>query len=310
MEISLSRLLEFAGEIRNAESSSILHANSPGRSEIPEKKITNAIKSYGTDMGNDETLIILLDDTAFGSGKSGFFMTDKALYHRLNSSVFAKGPWRIPLTQIQTIDVHFGMVTSKKLIVNNKSIGQFDQSVGDEILSLVRFFELITGIPSETNRKKMTRYLARTAKVDAKNKAAENTKIAAGNSKIAAAEESKRLVIRRVRSRVEILTGIPNCDYDIIGPVFAVGTSGTDADAAAAAMRAMLGKVGYKTGTVQANPAVGFNAVLDQLDQQCRLLDGDGVVGVHFQLRMALSMGVGTVQTPEIWAFGTVIKYG
>ena len=108
---------------------------------------------------------------------------------------------------------------------------------------------------------------------------------------------------------MEILTGIPHYDFDIIQPVFAIGGSVTDADKGAAMAGALLGKIGLDTGSVQANPALGFNAAVAGLWQQCQELGGDAVVGVQFQQRIALSSGLGTVQAPEIWAYGTVIKY-
>lgn len=47
---------------------------------IPYKKIRNAINSYGYSNINHEQIIILVDDTLFGSAKNGIFITEDSIY--------------------------------------------------------------------------------------------------------------------------------------------------------------------------------------------------------------------------------------
>jgi len=48
--------------------------------QIPQKKLQNATRSFARGMGSDETVIVLYDDTVFGSSKEGFILTTRRLY--------------------------------------------------------------------------------------------------------------------------------------------------------------------------------------------------------------------------------------
>ena len=48
---------------------------------IPNSKLTKAKNTYAA-ISHDEIVIVLHDSTLFGSGKEGFVLTSKALYHR------------------------------------------------------------------------------------------------------------------------------------------------------------------------------------------------------------------------------------
>ena len=50
--------------------------------EIPPIRLKNAISKYASSLNVDETVIMLYDDSAFGSGKEGFLLTSKRLYCR------------------------------------------------------------------------------------------------------------------------------------------------------------------------------------------------------------------------------------
>ena len=77
---------------------------------IPEKALQGARKKYATDIGNDESIILLKDDTLGGSGKEGFLLTDKRLFNKV---AFEK-------TTILTIDSVANM--SARRTGNGKSI--------------------------------------------------------------------------------------------------------------------------------------------------------------------------------------------
>lgn len=69
--------------------------------EIPEKKIRNAKKSIGTHLDSDEKLLLLFDDTLFGSATDGIIFTD--------CKIHSKGLWEdpvvIPYEEIESISV-------------------------------------------------------------------------------------------------------------------------------------------------------------------------------------------------------------
>lgn len=48
--------------------------------QIPPNKVANAIKSYGSAIGADETVIFFYDDSLFRNGKSGFFLSTEGFY--------------------------------------------------------------------------------------------------------------------------------------------------------------------------------------------------------------------------------------
>lgn len=49
---------------------------------IPQKKLKNALKSYGLEFETGEVPIYLWDDTIFGSAKDGFLLSDRRLYQK------------------------------------------------------------------------------------------------------------------------------------------------------------------------------------------------------------------------------------
>lgn len=50
--------------------------------DIPNKRLSAAIKSYAPNISPDEVPVFLWDDTTFGSGKDGFLLTDRRLYQK------------------------------------------------------------------------------------------------------------------------------------------------------------------------------------------------------------------------------------
>jgi hypothetical protein len=47
---------------------------------IPNKKLHNALKSYGYNVSKEEELLVLCDDTLLGSAKNGFLITNRSFY--------------------------------------------------------------------------------------------------------------------------------------------------------------------------------------------------------------------------------------
>lgn len=69
--------------------------------DIPEKKLTKAIKSYAKDMLPEQALA-MWDSTVFGSGKKGFIITERIFYY----SELMDKPWAVPYEKIERI--HLG----------------------------------------------------------------------------------------------------------------------------------------------------------------------------------------------------------
>lgn len=68
--------------------------------EIPPNKLSNAVNSYALSIDSNESVIMLYDDTVFGSAKQGFLLTSKRLYGR---SIIEK-PVFTDITNITKID--------------------------------------------------------------------------------------------------------------------------------------------------------------------------------------------------------------
>jgi len=66
---------------------------------IPPKKLRNARESYATTITEDETVILLYDDTVFGSAKEGFLLTTKRLYQKN----LAEPPGALDVGRIESI---------------------------------------------------------------------------------------------------------------------------------------------------------------------------------------------------------------
>jgi hypothetical protein len=156
MDVTIVQLIEAAGQFRNEARPRIFMNN------IPEKKRSCAVKAYGRDMGSDETVVVLVDESTLASGKSGLFLTDAALYQSMD-----KKRGRIPLSDIETIDVKVGAL-NKTLIINGQIIGRLAQGTQVEFVNLVWFFELITGKESQANEKLMAKCRAKRDAEEAK----------------------------------------------------------------------------------------------------------------------------------------------
>jgi len=48
--------------------------------QIPAKKLKNAKKSYGQLLEDDEVVVLIYDETAFGSAKKGFILTNRRIH--------------------------------------------------------------------------------------------------------------------------------------------------------------------------------------------------------------------------------------
>jgi len=93
--------------------------------DIPENKLANAINSYAQAIGDDETTILLYDDTVGGSANEGFILTSKRLY----SKNFGMSGNEVYIADINEVHVpQFGIVSSN-IVVNSATGGDFEVHV-------------------------------------------------------------------------------------------------------------------------------------------------------------------------------------
>lgn len=85
--------------------------------DIPEKKAMGAINAYAIDTKYDN-IIILIDDTAFGSGKCGIVVTDYFLYAKEDFESALK----IDIRDIEHFSVKSGILSSELLVDGQKII--------------------------------------------------------------------------------------------------------------------------------------------------------------------------------------------
>lgn len=90
-------------------------------------------------------------------------------------------------------------------------------------------------------------------------------------------------------SNITLTTGDIRSDYDVIGPVFAYGSSDQGI---------------LKT----ANPLEAYGKVSELLKQAGATAGGDGIVHAHFDYRVAVKSGCGGGQSFEVFAYGTAVK--
>lgn len=106
---------------------------------IPQNKLTNAIAKYANGITQDERILILLDNTAFGGAKEGVLLTDKKIYaHDIVSS-----PMSFELQNIQSV-LYLDDKTNK-LFINH--IPFYSNNLVDKRLMQV-FAEMLRGVSS------------------------------------------------------------------------------------------------------------------------------------------------------------------
>lgn len=101
---------------------------------IPSKKLTNAIKSYAGDIMPDDVMV-LLDDTLFGSASEGLIATKDKLYFK---EIFEKSNF-VKLDNIKSINVD-GVVYAN-LIINGMRMIKFTQINIESLSRFVNFIE-------------------------------------------------------------------------------------------------------------------------------------------------------------------------
>ncbi|MCY1273076.1 hypothetical protein D9M68_238310 [compost metagenome] len=102
---------------------------------IPQKKLQSAINAYGAGL-SAEDVIILVDDTAFGSAKDGILITDSSIYIKIFTESVRPYEWNsIESINIEKRTIYINGTTSGKLVqATEKDLGHFFNKI-DEYIS-------------------------------------------------------------------------------------------------------------------------------------------------------------------------------
>lgn len=105
------------------------------RPHIPAKKLQSAVNAYGNGLSTED-VIILVDDTAFGSAKDGILITDKSIYIKIFTEALRAYEWEaVESIDIEKRTIYINGTASGKLVqATEKDLGHFFDSV-DEYIS-------------------------------------------------------------------------------------------------------------------------------------------------------------------------------
>ena len=93
------------------------------RPHIPEKKLQSAVNAYGNGI-LPEDVIILVDDTAFGSAKDGILITDKSIYIKIFTESLRAYEWEA----VESIDIE-----KKTIYINGAASGKLVQATQKDL---------------------------------------------------------------------------------------------------------------------------------------------------------------------------------
>ena len=86
--------------------------------DIPAAKLENAIASYAYIVDDDEEIILLYDDTLFGSSKEGFLLTSNRLY----SKNIADSGFYADVDIIERMVIDIGRLTSSIMVYDSEEM--------------------------------------------------------------------------------------------------------------------------------------------------------------------------------------------
>lgn len=102
------------------------------RPHIPAKKLQSAVNAYGKGVSPDD-VIILVDDTGFGSAKDGILITDKSIYIKIFTESLRAFEWQVVESisiEKRTIYIN-GAASGKLMVAADKDIGQLFEKIDD-----------------------------------------------------------------------------------------------------------------------------------------------------------------------------------
>lgn len=108
------------------------------RPHIPAKKLQSAVNAYGNGL-SPEDVIILVDDTAFGSAKDGILITDKSIYIKIFTESLRAYEWEV----VESVDIE-----KRTIYINGAASGKLVQATEKDLGFL---FDSIDGNLSQQN---------------------------------------------------------------------------------------------------------------------------------------------------------------
>lgn len=118
------------------EAGKVVSDNIYVRPDIPRKKLKAAVDAYGSGV-SEESVIVLIDDTAFGGAKDGVLITDTGIRVKIFTEALRSYKWEA----INSISVE-----KNTIYINRAASGKFVQVKGKEF---VQFFRKINKFISE-----------------------------------------------------------------------------------------------------------------------------------------------------------------
>jgi hypothetical protein len=110
---------------------------------IPDNKLSTARQAYASFSPREESPILLYDDTVFGTGKTGFLITNEKFYYSMSAGYGGSDTeGSFELSDIHSFHVQVNKMSSD-IFVNDKKLGNVTQINRAEALVVEDFFDLI-----------------------------------------------------------------------------------------------------------------------------------------------------------------------
>lgn len=106
---------------------------------FPEKKFKNALENYAF-IKDGETPLVLIDDTVFGSSKTGMLITDSSIYAKIDFED------RIEVNLSEIDILNFGGVITNKIYINDKISCAFTQANKNSIILIIKMLQKIIDV--------------------------------------------------------------------------------------------------------------------------------------------------------------------
>jgi hypothetical protein len=115
---------------------------------LDHKKLRAAKDAYLQLDDENESVLILYDDTVFGGAKDGFAITDKRfIAHMMSSWGGSKRRFEMPLTEIQEFRIEKAQLATFDVSINGKVAGNISQVHGVDLARVNMLLALVIGDP-------------------------------------------------------------------------------------------------------------------------------------------------------------------
>lgn len=110
------------------------------KGNIPAKKSQGAISAYAQAVTPDQ-ILVLVDDTVFGSATDGFLLTQDAVYARN----MGENPRKLPLVDIETVAFNSGRL-GRSISINDSFLLRLNMPGNEALQRLAQFIEQLAGL--------------------------------------------------------------------------------------------------------------------------------------------------------------------